>query len=103
MSHEKSASTKFYYMIGASLMVLLLLTIGMAYVDLGPFNVVVALVIAVVKAVLVVLFFMHVRYSSHVVWIMSIGGFIWLIILFTLTFADYATRPLPLLKFFFIQ
>lgn len=102
MSHGNHESKKFYYFIGATLMALLLLTIGMAYVDLGPFNVFVALIIAIVKATLVVLFFMHVRSSSRVTWVMSIGGFVWLIILFSLTMADYATRSLPLAKFFSI-
>jgi cytochrome c oxidase subunit IV len=83
---------KTYLWVAAMLFVLLVLTIAMAYVDLGPFNIIVAMTIAIVKAVLVVLFFMHVRYSSKVTWVFASAGFFWLLILFILTMSDYATR-----------
>jgi cytochrome c oxidase subunit IV len=81
-----------YLWVAAMLFVLLVLTIAMAYVDLGQFNIIVAMTIAIVKAVLVVLFFMHVRYSSKVTWVFASAGFFWLLILFILTMSDYATR-----------
>lgn len=77
------------------LFVLLCLTIAtalVATVDLGPFNIIVALVIAVTKMMLVVLFFMHVRYSTRLTRLVMIGGLLWLGILLTLSFVDFATR-----------
>jgi cytochrome c oxidase subunit IV len=81
-----------YVGIFATLMVLTGLTVGAALTDLGPYNTVVALVIACTKAVLVVLFFMHVRHSSRVVWAVVAGGFFWLVLLLLLTLSDYITR-----------
>src|SRR5207253_143935 len=103
-----------YWVIYVALMVLLALTIIGATVDfaqwrLGSFslhflNLTVAMAIAVVKALLVILFFMHVRQSSRIVWFFAGAAFIWLGILLVLTMNDYATRvrtpgagkPLPL-------
>ncbi|MBA3944984.1 MAG: cytochrome C oxidase subunit IV family protein [Herpetosiphonaceae bacterium] len=90
----RSASPRTYITVWATLMLLLLLTFGTAYVNLGPFNTVVALVIALVKALLIILFFMHVRYSSRLTWIFAGAGFIWLIIMLGLTMNDYLTRNL---------
>ncbi|HEX9657446.1 MAG TPA: cytochrome C oxidase subunit IV family protein [Bacteroidota bacterium] len=84
--------TKTYYKVAVSLLVLFTLTVVIAYVDLGPWNIIVALIIATVKALFVVLYFMHVRYSSRVTWVFAIAGFFWLIILFTFTMSDYLTR-----------
>ena len=64
----------------------------MAYVDLGAFSVVVALTIAVVKMLLVALFFMHVRHSTHLTRLVVVGGLVWLGILLLLTLADVFTR-----------
>jgi len=76
-------------------LVLLALTAGttaVAYVDLGPFSVVIALVIAFTKMLLVALFFMHIRYSSKLTRLVVVGGLLWLGILLSLTMADVATR-----------
>jgi cytochrome c oxidase subunit 4 len=81
-----------YYAIFAALMVGTAITVAVAFVDLGPFNTVVALTIAVVKATLVVLFFMHVRYSTKLTWAVVLGSVFWLGILLALTFSDYLTR-----------
>lgn len=89
---EHTVSRNRYLFIFAALMVLLVLTISMAYVDLGPFNIIVAIVIAIIKATLVILYFMHVRYSSRVTWVFVSAGFFWLIIMFTLTMSDIVTR-----------
>ena len=83
---------KTYYTIFAILMVLLVLTVAVSYVDLGPLNIFVAMTIAIVKAVLVVLYFMHVRYSSRLTWVFVGAGVLWLVILLGLTFTDYASR-----------
>ena len=81
-----------YYLIFAALMAGTAITVAVAFVDLGAFNTVVALTIAVVKATLVVLFFMHVRYSTKLTWAVVVGSVFWLGILLALTFSDYLTR-----------
>ena len=81
-----------YYLIFAALMAGTAITVAVAFVDLGAFNTVVALTIAVVKATLVVLFFMHVRYSTKLTWAVVAGSVFWLGILLALTFSDYLTR-----------
>jgi cytochrome c oxidase subunit 4 len=81
-----------YYAIFAILMFCTLATVLIAFVDLGPFNTVAALTIAVFKAVLVILFFMHVKYSTRLTWAVVVGSVFWLGILLTLTMSDYLTR-----------
>ena len=68
------------------------LTYAAALVDFGFFNNVVMLAIACTKATLVILFFMHVRWSSRLTWVVAASGFVWLLILFGLTMTDYLTR-----------
>ena len=89
---EHVTSRKTYYAIFAALLALTYLTVAVARIDLGPFNTIVALTIAVTKAVLVTLFFMHVRYSTRLTKLVVVGGFIWLALLIGLTMADIATR-----------
>ena len=81
-----------YLAVFVSLIVLTALTTGAAFVNLGPFNNVVALTIAAGKATLVVLFFMHVRYGSRLVALAVTAGLLWLGILFALSLSDYWTR-----------
>ena len=88
----KIVPIRIYVLVWAALMVFLLLTWGVAQFDLGPFNVVAAMTIAVIKMLLVMLYFMHVRYSSRLVWLFAGAGFLWLLINFTLTMSDYLTR-----------
>ena len=73
-------------------MALLFLTWGLARINLGSFNIVVMLSIAIIKTVLVILFFMHVKYSPRLVWVFVAAGFIWLTIMIDLTLSDYLTR-----------
>ena len=69
------------------------LTVIAAFRDFpGPLNAVVALTIAVIKATFVVLYFMHVRYSSRLVWLVIAAALFWLAIMFALTISDYSTR-----------
>lgn len=68
------------------------LTWGIAFVNLGPWNPVVALTIACIKALLVILFFMHVRYSSKLTKLTISAGFFWLMIMITMSLSDYLTR-----------
>ena len=81
-----------YYQVFAALIALTLLTVGVAYVDLGPLNIALALGIAICKALLVMLFFMHLRYSPHLLWIVAGAGVIWLGHLLLFTMIDYLTR-----------
>ena len=81
-----------YYSIYVILLVCTYLTWQVAFFDLGVLNAVAALTIAVFKAVLVILFFMHVRYSTRLTWVVVIGSVFWLGILLTLTCGDYLTR-----------
>jgi cytochrome c oxidase subunit 4 len=69
------------------------LTVLAAFRDFpGPLNAVVALTIAVIKATFVVLYFMHVRYSSRLIWLVIAAALFWLAIMFALTISDYSTR-----------
>jgi cytochrome c oxidase subunit 4 len=81
-----------YYLIFAALMVFTAITVWVAFLDLGPLNTIVALAIAVTKATLVVLFFMHVKYSTRLTWAVIAGSVFWLGIMLTLTMSDYLTR-----------
>lgn len=74
-------------------MVFTITTVAVAFVNLGAFNIVVALAIASIKAVLVILFFMHMRYSPRRTQLVLVCGFFWLAIMLLLTLADYRTRP----------
>lgn len=86
------AGRKTYFLIYAVLIALTVTTTGMAYVDLGPFNVYIALTIAIIKATLVVLFFMHVKESGGITRVYVAAGFFWLAILILLTITDYMSR-----------
>ena len=90
---------KVYFAVFTALIVLTATTTAVSFLDLGPWNTVVALGIAFLKAALVVLFFMHVRYSPRLTQITIAGGLFWLAILIALTFSDFMTRGwLPALK-----
>jgi cytochrome c oxidase subunit IV len=89
---EHIVAKKTYYTVFAGLMLLLAATIGAAYIHLGRLTVFAALTIAFIKAWLIILYFMHVRYSSRLLWVFVAAGFLWLGILFALSFADFLTR-----------
>jgi len=92
---EHILSAKLYYGIWITLLVLTVVTAGVATIDLGPFNTIVALVIATFKALLVILFFMHVKYASEkLTKMVIISSVFWLLILLILSLADYGTRAL---------
>ena len=84
--------TRIYYTIFAILLLCTYLTVQIAVFDLGRLNAVAALTIAVFKATLVVLFFMHVRYSARLTSVVVIAAVFWLMILLALTAGDYLTR-----------
>jgi cytochrome c oxidase subunit 4 len=97
MSEHIVTKKQYSYVFGI-LLILTLITTWASYVDLGKLNVVVALVIAVVKSMLVVLFFMHVYWSSKLNKIVVVSGLAWLALLLWLTLTDIVTRgwlPFP--------
>jgi cytochrome c oxidase subunit IV len=83
---------KVYGLILLILLCLTALTTGIAFVNLGPFSPVVALAIATIKMVLVILFFMHVKYSSRLVKLTVASGFFTFLVLITMTLSDYISR-----------
>jgi cytochrome c oxidase subunit 4 len=90
---EHVVSRKIYLVVWAALMALMILTAGLSRINLGEWSTVVALVIAAIKALLVILFFMHVRYENQkIAWVFIIAGFFWLGILLALTMTDYMSR-----------
>lgn len=88
--HEPS--TKGYFVVTAVLMALLVVTVLAAQLPLGPLAPVVALAIAVAKALLIALYFMHMRYASRIVQLFASAALVWLLIMFGLTMGDFLTR-----------
>lgn len=81
-----------YIAVWAALLILLAATVGIAYFPLGALNVVAAVTIAFAKAILIVLFFMQVKYKARLMVVFVCAGLFWLGIMFTLTMGDYMTR-----------
>ncbi|GMV23934.1 MAG: cytochrome C oxidase subunit IV family protein [Vicinamibacterales bacterium] len=90
MSHI--TPTRHYIAVFLALVVLTIVTVAIARVDLGALNTPVALLVATVKATLVILIFMGVRWNTPLTKVTAISGFLWLIILFGITLGDYLTR-----------
>ena len=90
MSHVSSKGL--YYSVFLTLCVLTVVTVVIARVDLGVMNTPIALAVAVSKALLVILFFMGVKYNTPLTKVVAASGFVWLIILFGITMGDYLTR-----------
>lgn len=99
--HEHIVPPAIYVVVLIALMLLLIVTIVAAFVDLDRtlhseyWNMSVALLIALIKGVLIVLFFMHVKYSSRVTWAFAGAAFVWLGIMMSLSLTDYVTRGMP--------
>ncbi len=91
---EHIVSRTIYFVIFGALIVLTAVTYFAALVNFGSdtINTIVALAIAVTKATLVILYFMHVRYSPRLTWVVVTAGFFWLAIMIMLTLSDYLTR-----------
>ena len=95
IDHAASAghpSTTVYYTVFVALLLLLVATVAVAELELGAWNFVAAASIATIKALLVLLFFMHIWYSRPLIWLVAGAAFFWLGILFGLTLSDYWTR-----------
>ena len=84
----ETVSARTYVKTFAALFGLLVLTVGANFVNLGPFNILVALTISIAKGALIMLFFMEVRYSHPIVWLFASAAFLWLVILFGITMTD---------------
>ncbi len=91
---EHVDSVKTYTAVWLTLLALTAITTAVAYVNLGAFSVVVALVIAAIKMLLVALFFMHMRHSTKLTQLAAAGAFLWLFIMMAFTLADVWTRGL---------
>jgi cytochrome c oxidase subunit IV len=91
-SHHHIVSPKVYLVIVLALLVLTATTVGASYVEMGVFNPIVALGIAALKMMLVVLFFMHVKYSSKLTQLTVGAGIFTFLVLVGMTLADYVTR-----------
>jgi cytochrome c oxidase subunit IV len=89
---EHAISPRVYIAVFAALILLTCLTVGLSFLELGAWHTVVGLTIAVAKALLVALFFMHVLYSSRLTWLVILSSIFWLFILIGLTLQDYLTR-----------
>jgi cytochrome c oxidase subunit IV len=83
---------RIYIIVGSILLVLTGVTVAASFVEMHVFNPIVALFIAVVKATIVVLFFMHVKYSSKLTKLTVAGGLFTFLVLIGMTLADYFTR-----------
>jgi cytochrome c oxidase subunit IV len=81
-----------YFSVFAALAIGTLITWYASTINLGWANTPIALLIATIKAILVILFFMHVIYSTRLTWVVIVAAFLWLAVLFVLTFSDYLTR-----------
>ncbi len=90
--NSTAPTARTYVVNGVALLAFLALTIAAAYVNLGPFNTILALSISLAKGALILLFFMHVRYSRPVLWLFVGAGFFWLGIMFALALSDFLTR-----------
>jgi cytochrome c oxidase subunit IV len=90
---EHIVPRKTYWIVWVALMVLMAMTAALSRVPLGAWNTPIALVIAVIKALLVIMFFMHIKYENYKITLVAVvGGFFWLFIMLGLTMTDYLTR-----------
>lgn len=92
--HQPHIGPKTYLIIYGALLGLVVLTVVAALLDLGAANFGVAMAIAAAKMVLILLYFMHVRYSDKLTWVFSTAAFLWLVIFIVGTLNDYFTRGL---------
>jgi cytochrome c oxidase subunit 4 len=96
MKAEPVVPVRVYFLVFLALLVLTAITTAVAFFDLGGgVNNAIAITIAVGKGLLVILFFMHVRYSDKLTWVFAAAGFFWLLILIGGTMDDVMTRPSP--------
>ena len=92
MSSGHVMPIRMYVTVFAALLLGTAITVGVAFLNLGPFNNIVALGIAGIKATIVILFFMHAKYSTRLTKLVIVSGFFWLVILIAFTLADFESR-----------
>lgn len=93
---EQPHSSRVYWLVYVALLLLLILTVGLSFIDFGrDINNTIAIAIGAMKALLILLFFMHVRWQPWLTWFFAGAGFLWLGIMFALTTSDYLTRNHP--------
>ena len=92
MAAQPIVPVRTYVLVFLALLVLVALTTGAAFIDLGPFNTVIALGIAFLKMMLVLLFFMHLLHSNKLTHVTAVAAAFWLMLLIGLVFADYTSR-----------
>ncbi|MCC6711923.1 MAG: cytochrome C oxidase subunit IV family protein [Candidatus Dadabacteria bacterium] len=90
--HAHITTYKTYLIVWAALMVLTVITVYVSYVDFGTMNVVIAMAVASLKAALVALFFMHLKFEDSITWVFAIFPLGLLFLLITMTFVDTFTR-----------
>lgn len=90
--HEHITTYKTYFIIWAALMVLTVITVYVSYIDFGTMNVVIAMAVASLKAALVALFFMHLKFEDSITWVFALFPLALLFLLITMTFVDTFTR-----------
>jgi cytochrome c oxidase subunit 4 len=91
-SETEHPSIRLITTVFVALLVLLIVTVGVAQVNLGRWNFVVAMAVASTKAALIVLYFMQVRYGKGLTWLFSVGTLFWFAVMIVLLFGDYLTR-----------
>jgi cytochrome c oxidase subunit IV len=91
--HREHGSVRIYWVVFAALMALLGATMLATLIDIGPLNIALALTIATIKAVLIILYFMHVRHSSRLIWLAAGAAFFWVGIMLGFVLTDYISRP----------
>ena len=89
---HKTISVTTYTVVFAVLMLLLVLTVAVAFFHFGDFNIIIALAIASLKALLIAVYFMHLRFALPLTRVVAVGAVLWLGIAGVLTMADYLTR-----------
>ena len=92
MTEHAHPTIRTFVMVWIALLILTAVTVGVATLDLGPFNAIVALTIATIKALLVMLFFMELRYSTALTKVAVVSAIFFLMLLVGLTLSDYLTR-----------
>ena len=92
METNPAAQRKSYFLVFGALLVLTLVTTAVAFVNLGPLNAPVALAIAITKASLVMIYFMHLRHSAFLARVFAGAGVLWLLHFIIFTLSDYLTR-----------
>ena len=97
--HLHVAPVGMYVKVFLALFILTIVTWAIALVDLGSMNTVVAIAIAMLKASLVVMFFMHLKYNAKILWLVALSGLLMTVVMFCFTMSDYVSRAAPYIPY----